>query len=339
MKTCFLDRYKFYDFLLSLSRKYDVFLPESKDREYSYVQFSKDYKDFCFNKYRCVEPPKTFFTYPKEKLFSYFSQEPSVAEKPKAIIGLKNCDLTSLKIQDYVFEEGIEVDELYKKRREDALVISSDCTGYKEVCFCLALDMMPYPSVGFDLNMSEVEGGFLFEVGSTRGEKVIEENASLFSSVVDDAQPLVKKEEGRRKIVNDLNEMLQKQDLLPKGSLQEIVKKGHDSEAWKEESVRCVECGACNMICGTCHCFLLAEAGENSRQKIWDSCQYMNFARVAGGASPLISRPMRLRNRFIKKFDFFPENLDMYACTGCGRCIEACPAEIDIRKVLKMLAT
>jgi NAD-dependent dihydropyrimidine dehydrogenase PreA subunit len=44
---------------------------------------------------------------------------------------------------------------------------------------------------------------------------------------------------------------------------------------------------------------------------------------------------MRLRNRFEKKFDYFPKVNDLYACTGCGRCILACPGKIDIRKVLK----
>jgi len=339
MKTFFIDKHNFYSFLSNLSKEYDVFLPEEKDSDYNYVKFTQGYKDICFNKYRSIEPPKTFFTCAKEKLFTYFSQESMPEEKPKAIIGFKNCDLTSLRIQDYVYEEGIEVDELYKRRREAALIVSSDCTGYKEVCFCLSLDITPYPISGFDLNMSEVEGGFLFEVGSVKGEKVIGENSDLFSSTVEAAQPLTEREEIRRKTVNGLGEMLKHQDLMPKDSLQKIVKNSHDSDVWKDESIRCVECGACNMICGTCHCFLLAESGGDSRERIWDSCQYTNFARVAGGANPLVSRPMRLRNRFIKKFDFFPDNLDMYACTGCGRCVEACPAEIDIRKVLKMLAT
>jgi ferredoxin len=342
MKTYFLDRYKFYDFLLSLSRKYEIFLPEFKEPEYRYVRFIKDYNDFSFNKYRCIEPPKTFLTHAKEKLFSYFPQESPAQEKPQAIIGFKNCDLTSLRIQDYVFKEGIETDELYKQRRDNTLIISSDCSGFKQTCFCLSLDITPYPTFGFDLNMSEVEGGLLFEVGSISGEAVIKENTNLFSSMVEEAKPLLEKQNRRRKLVNDLNAMIIQQDIMPKGSLQEIVNKGYNSEVWKEESIRCVECGACNMICGTCHCFLLAEqkeGTENIREKIWDSCQYANFSKVAGGANPLISRPMRLRNRFLKKFDFFPQNLNMYACTGCGRCIEACPAQIDIRKVLKMLST
>ena len=34
---------------------------------------------------------------------------------------------------------------------------------------------------------------------------------------------------------------------------------------------------------------------------------------------------MRLLNRFEKKFDFFPNVMNVYACTGCGRCAIICP--------------
>ncbi len=102
----------------------------------------------------------------------------------------------------------------------------------------------------------------------------------------------------------------------------------------------CVECGGCNLVCDTCHCFLLSERKEGKQHeklKVWDSCLYANYARVAGGANPLRTRTQRLRNRFMKKFDFFMDNLGLPACCGCGRCIEVCPGKIDIREVLKDL--
>jgi Fe-S oxidoreductase len=95
------------------------------------------------------------------------------------------------------------------------------------------------------------------------------------------------------------------------------------------------------MNCPTCHCFLLFDSqrhNEYLRSRIWDGCQYKNFTRVAGGANALRFREQRLRNRYIKKFEFFPQNLDLYACTGCGRCIESCPAKIDLREIFKRLA-
>jgi Fe-S oxidoreductase len=74
------------------------------------------------------------------------------------------------------------------------------------------------------------------------------------------------------------------------------------------------------------------------RFRSWDSCLLKGFARVAGGANPRPQLANRLRNRFEKKFGYFPQTADLFACTGCGRCISACPAKIDIREIMKRLA-
>jgi len=74
-----------------------------------------------------------------------------------------------------------------------------------------------------------------------------------------------------------------------------------------------------------------------ARMRAWDSCMLKDYARVAGGGNPRPELASRLRNRFEKKFNFFPKVSGVTACTGCGRCITACPAKIDIRKVLRRL--
>ncbi|MDD5356059.1 MAG: 4Fe-4S dicluster domain-containing protein, partial [Candidatus Omnitrophica bacterium] len=113
------------------------------------------------------------------------------------------------------------------------------------------------------------------------------------------------------------------------------------SQIWKDEAKTCVECGSCNFICPTCHCFFLGDSKEenkNIRRKLWDACLYKDFAVVAGGANPRKRLFQRLRNRYDKKFAFFPNTLGIIACTGCGRCISGCPGKIDIRRILKNMA-
>ena len=91
------------------------------------------------------------------------------------------------------------------------------------------------------------------------------------------------------------------------------------------------------MICPACHCFILMDQKtENGFEKLrmWDSCLLASFAKVAGGANPRKLLAQRMRNRFDKKFNFFPDVIGKFGCTGCGRCIEACPGKIDIREVL-----
>jgi predicted aldo/keto reductase-like oxidoreductase len=47
----------------------------------------------------------------------------------------------------------------------------------------------------------------------------------------------------------------------------------------------------------------------------------------------------RWRQRFMHKFSYIPYLHGLLGCTGCGRCLEACPSRIDIREVVKYVAT
>jgi len=343
----YISRKNWLDFLNFLGKEYQLYIPSDIEGktvlcEFGYNLPKKDFRlirysseknfEFIFNPYRTIEPLKTFFTFPKEKL------ELSSAEEKFAIFGIKNCDLFSLKIQDYVFLEGIVSDPFYKKRRENSLLISGDCTNFKEVCFCLALEIKPFPQEGFDLNLSPLEDGFLVEVGSKKGEEIIKKAKDLFSLAT--TEQIAKRVENREKVIKELNEHIKLHNLPPKDVLQRIVRESFNSPLWKEWALNCVECGGCNLSCDTCHCFLLSEerfGNAHEKVRLWDACLYANFAKVAGGANPLRYRYQRLRNRYLKKFDFFPQNIDLIACCGCGRCIEVCPAKIDIRKILKEL--
>jgi len=355
MDRFFLRREKLFDFLDLINELYSLYIPLKREGkaiscEYGFNLPSEDYilkdysslkkEDIIYNPYRTIEPIKSFFTYPKERIFTYFQEESPISKNKKiAIFGVKNCDLFSLKIQDFVFWEGVEIDSLYKERRENTLIISSDCLSFKETCFCLAYDINPYPEEGFDLNFSLINEGFLIEVGSEKGKEILESKKSLFGSANSAQREVISLK--RERLINELKEHLRAHGIPSKDILQEIVKNGYESDIWKKEVFTCVECGGCNFICDTCHCFLLSDeryGTVNEKVRIWDSCQYASFAKVAGGANPLNTRAKRLRNRFLKKFDFFKDNLGIQACCGCGRCIEVCPGKIDIREILRELA-
>jgi heterodisulfide reductase subunit C len=200
------------------------------------------------------------------------------------------------------------------------------------------LGLQPHPTAEYDINLSEVNGGFLVEEGSDRGSALVEAHASLFA---DAKQELVsERDEKRASVVEDVEKNIRDNDIPHQDTYKGAVERQYTSDIWQDEAKTCVECGACTAICPTCHCFLLydqKDADSMARLRMWDSCLVKDFARVAGGANPRPELWMRLRNRFEKKFDFFPKVADIYACTGCGRCVSACPAKIDIRRVLKRL--
>jgi ferredoxin len=177
--------------------------------------------------------------------------------------------------------------------------------------------------------------------GSDKGQAVIDKHPDLFK----DAQEgqIEERKQNRAAITNKVDGQIKSQELTFADRLHTLMTepKGPDVQLWTDFAATCVECGACNFICPTCHCFLLcdmeAKAGAK-RFRNWDACQYKNFARVAGGANQRPRRAQRLHTRFDKKFKFFPERIEQYACTGCGRCVEACLGKIDLREILKELA-
>lgn len=336
MDLFFIQNSAISDLLKGIAKDYDTYVLNWLDENLHYEKFNPESdKEVIIGEFRPYEPIKSFFTLPKEKVASYkvdISQK-----KPIAIIGAKACNLHSLKIQDYVFIQGDFKDPVYMKARENALIVSADCTSFKDVCFCLAMGVEPFPNEGFDLNFSAADDGYLVKVGSKKGKAVIENNKGLFRERSDKVEEVEKHKKEFHKALSKSIEAMG----MPEADLHfRNVDKGFDSEVWNKEGARCVECGACNLGCPTCHCFLLYDSGNKDdfeRLKVWDSCLYKKFAEVAGGANPRKYRAERLRNRFIKKFVFFKNVLDIYACTGCGRCIEACMGKIDIREVLKEL--
>ena len=290
-----------------------------------------------FSAVRAVEPLKSLLFAARQDVGSAEAENGPV---PQVIVGAKACDLSSLRILDHVFLEGNFEDPDYKARRENLLIISGDCTDARDVCFCTFVGSKPYPESGFDLNLSPVSGGYVAQVGSDKGTKLVELNSGLFKAAKQDQ--ISQRDENRAAITDKVAQQVKAGGLTFQDRLDKLVgQKEPDVELWDRNASTCVECGACNFICPTCHCFLLSDLEDRTgfkRFRNWDSCQYKNFARVAGGANQRPRRAQRLHTRFEKKFRFFPDRVGQFACTGCGRCVEACLGKIDMREVLKELA-
>ena len=110
-----------------------------------------------------------------------------------------------------------------------------------------------------------------------------------------------------------------------------------DHELWHNTAMKCIGCGICTYLCPTCHCFDMQDEStldEGARIRVWDSCMYPEYTHHASGHNPRPARMNRVRNRVYHKFSYFPKNSNVTACTGCGRCIGYCPANIDIIDVI-----
>ena len=326
-------------FLDALSRGRQIFaLQAGEARQYHLVRADIwDPDNHTLGTFRPIEPLKSLL-FQQREFFGPTLQNAETAPLPERIvIGVKNCDLAGLKIQDHVFLSLTPDDPRYAEAREKTILVTCDCTDCLDVCFCPVVGEQPYAEEGYDINISPLSQHYLVDAGSTKGEQLLEEVSDYLAPADEDLQEERKRR--RAAMVRRLVDQSAVHGLRPGMDLAGAIRGAAESSLWGDFAKDCVECGACNFVCCTCHCFLLAEGttSENvpARGKQWDSCLLMNFARVAGGSNPRAGRAARLRNRFQKKFSYFPEVLDCYACDGCGRCTEVCTGNIDIRAVLK----
>jgi len=330
METRYINNQNWQNFLLNQIGKYNVFsLFEQGDADYNYAMLSSEnLKDTVLGKYRSIVPLKSFFFPPTEKIVPFENK------KPQMIIGVKACELAHLRLLDEMFSGGDPSgkDPDYEEARKNTVIISADCTSAKDYCFCSIIEGVPYPTYGFDMNLRPVKNGFVVEILSEKGKALVERNDSLFQSAVDDH---LAETEKNRVNVNELILKINKDFSFAK-ALDEAVKPPK-TDLWKDVAKECVECGGCRFTCSTCYCFLIGEQKNFEKFRLWDACQFKGYARVAGGANPRPTKEKRYKNLYSCKFDYRRQNFGFYACTGCGRCIEVCPAEIDIRKVLTRL--
>ena len=275
---------------------------------------------------------------PQEKVGEYpaASAEAPEPAAPPVVVGPANCDLRALASLDAVLMADDFRDGFYAGRREKLFVITQDCTNPRPTCACTWLGLKPYPEEGFDLNLSQVSGGYVIEVGSEKAGELLDSHPSLVEEATKEA---LGERDDRRAEAEKALEQINEEYALGM-TRRELLALGDAAEAWPANVSTCVECAACLFACPTCHCFLLYDqkAGDkNERVRVWDACSYGGYSRMAGGGSP---RPLlidRFRHRFMHKFDYFPENNGFEMCSGCGRCIEGCAGNIDMRKLFKAL--
>ena len=63
------------------------------------------------------------------------------------------------------------------------------------------------------------------------------------------------------------------------------------------------------------------------------ACMAANFTMMAHGENPRPQHRARVRQRYMHKLVYFPENHGAPACVGCGRCAVACPNRTGIDEV------
>ena len=106
---------------------------------------------------------------------------------------------------------------------------------------------------------------------------------------------------------------------------------------WDDIGLRCVICSGCITLCPTCSCFSIADrlnGDKGIRMRYCDGCPYAGFTRMAGDSAPFPKHRDHIRRFFEHKLNIDVERYGTPSCVGCGRCIQTCPGNINIKKFI-----
>lgn len=276
--------------------------------------------EILYNGPRPVTSLKSFFLPVRENVTAE-----KALKNPRIIIGIPNCDIEGLKLLDTIYLDGEYNDIFYKERRENTIMISSDCFESHESCHCTAYGFNPFTTATADMAALLLGNKIILRVISPKGEEFVKQISSVRIGI-DEGLP-----DEINRLHSEIKDSFKKK--LPgyreTGAL--IIK--IDKKRWEKYSFSCVSCGACTSVCPTCSCFLLIDKPGFEKLRQMDACQYPGFERVAGGEDALFELPVRFSNRFLCKYVWKPGKFNSIACTGCGRCIDACIGKINKNEV------
>jgi len=290
---------------------------------------------------RAAVSVKSFLFPPTQVVADYPSSGKPDSESPAGVqaglVGLRACELRAIQYLDRVFGNPPIADPFYQEQRRKYALISVDCVQPHETCFCHLADGKPCAEGGFAINITPIDGALVLEVASQTGQDLLKPAGSVLREASE--QDLQQRAQARQNALEQLREQNSRYAVGPE---LRMAAEAEDSQAWDQHGATCVECGACTQICPTCHCFYLfdraADADRYRRLRAWDSCTWSGYSRMAGAErmkpNPRSRFRSRFANRFLHKYVWSPQQWQMLGCGGCGRCVEACPGRIDIRKVI-----
>jgi sulfhydrogenase subunit beta (sulfur reductase) len=317
-------------FLQVISQSHSVYVPVKTKDYIDYKLFEDISQPISYNVAKPVTPLKNFFLPVKDNVViekgSY---------KKNVIIGIPACDLKALELLDKIYLDPSFIDNNYKARRENAILIGTDCFETAENCHCTSYNVDPFPTAYADASLASGGDYVIITVHSPKGER--------FFSILSRSYPVHQLKEEDLQVVNAKREKIRKELVEKNNSLPDYVNTGRlirDSgdEIWVKHAQPCVSCGACTTACPTCTCFLLIDRPDFEKVKQVDACQYPGFERIAAGEDPLRRKFIRFRNRYLCKYVWKPESFGVSACTGCGRCIDSCIGNINKNKIFIEMA-
>jgi ferredoxin len=322
-----INQGKFKEWLLALKNQGEVYIPTKENNLWVYALLEGQEWPAYFLNTRI--PVKNLFFPNRQALLSWKYEPGSMGMnsfvpegKKRLIVGLRPCDSRSLQLLKPVFA-GEYADIFYLKNLDRTILIGLACSQICPGSFCREMQVDPQDSADNDIFLRATPEGFVAKVITERGKGLLAQG--FFAEAGENDWAAAAQEMPGRDALFDL----------------EIVKANLNSffaqeEFWQKVSAKCLNCGICTYLCPTCHCFDICDLRtpeKGVRFRCYDSCAFPNFTKMAVH-NPRAEKWRRYRQRVSHKFNFFFQNFQAIACVGCGRCVNFCPVNLDLREIL-----
>ena len=323
----------------SIAENQELYLPVEVSGQVNFKAWTQD-ANVSLETLKTVKSPKDAFFPQSENLYTVQREGKKLSIEPQAlkeqnfvVFGMKACDIQGVKVLDNVFLSD-PIDSFYAARREHGTIVAMACHETEDSCFCKAFGI-DCAEPAADVATWMVEGELYWKALTEKGEALTKAVESLLVEADGaDAEKL----EAEKNAIHTIVEKLPYSNLSLEGWNGDALTEKFNSPVWEELYKPCLACGTCTFVCPTCQCYDIKDYDTGhgvKRYRCWDSCMYSDFTMMAHGNNRT-SQLQRFRQRFMHKLVYYPANNNgMYSCVGCGRCVEKCPASLNIVKVIK----
>ena len=247
--------------------------------------------------------------------------------KPFVFFGMHACDINALNKLDKVLIRSAYPTPYYGSKRKNMFIIGTNCTP-QPYCFCrdMGTDTATH---GFDMFLTDLGDRYFVEINSVQAFNYLKRITTREAVRADHADYM--------NLVKCRNQAFRNQ--VDTTDLTKILDMEFQAEIWKQWGEKCLSCGTCANVCPTCYCYGVEENVDLDlrgacKTKRMHSCNLIDFAEVAGGHNFRPESHIRLKYRYYHKHRGFVEAYEESLCVGCGRCGEACLADITVPEVI-----
>ncbi|MEW6266598.1 MAG: 4Fe-4S dicluster domain-containing protein [Thermodesulfobacteriota bacterium] len=334
-----LKKSDFNGFIKSLAGRYEVLGPVEADGVIKYAPAGPE--EFKLDFTNSHLSPKNLFFPQSERMFefdadrkaegAFILKELPEPDDPRLVFGLRPCDAKAFFVLDKIFKNDQYEDPYWFQKRNRTVLIGLGCDAPCPTCFCTSVNCGPFHEEGLDALAYDLGDGFLIKTLSEKGQKALGQAQGLSEAKAQDLSSAAALKDKAEAALADRIHL----DKIAGRTVLELFQAGH----WDYLHETCINCGTCTYCCPTCHCFDIqdeAAGRDGDRLRNWDTCMSWLFTMHGSGHNPRPTKKERVRQRFMHKFKYIPlKRGGEIGCVGCGRCVNFCPVNIDVRDVVR----